>query len=164
MSVVIIDGTCPERTLYAQHIATATGWDLVTVDPTNDNYFYYDYMDSGDNVIIDGFQIAHHARDWQHPRDRKNLAYCAAHLGNRIDISYTLVTNMMEFYVTAELDDIVNAGHLPRIILDSNGEAVAATDVGTVKQQDKSLTLSGYIPHQSFFHAERQRLLDLYGR
>lgn len=168
MAIIIIDGLCPERALYAGHIARATGWEIKKVNPFADILDYANFADSpadnGGNIILDGFQIAHHAADWTTPQDKKNLAYCAARLSNCVNVHYSLVTDLEEFFIIGSLDKYVQLSGIHRTLLNSAGEAVAFTYAGTVKQQKKGITLSPFGPYQRSYRAERERLFNVYGK
>lgn len=164
MATIIIDGICKERSLYVQHVADLTGWPIVTYPEREDIQDYINYIPVAENVIIDGFHIAHRHGVYNSPQDLKNTAYTAAKLMKRVDIQYTLVTTPYEVYVGRDLDDYIRLAQLHRIILDPEGCAVAGTYSGTIKQQEKHLYTSRFTPYKRRFENIRSELYSVYGR
>lgn len=165
MSCIIIDGVCPERDTYAERVATATGYELVTLPPMDTLTEYLDYMpDTDKKVVISGFLLAHGHRSRDTLKHIKNLSYAAVGLLERLDIYYCVVTNLEEFYITGTLDKYVKHGHLERIILSRDGVALAKTLPGTLRQQEKYYTLSGNTVYQKIFLDEKNNLIEKYGK
>lgn len=165
MSCIIIDGVCRERDIYAERVATATGYDLVTLPPMDTLTEYLDYMpETGKNIVINGFLLSHGHLSRDTKKHVKSLSYAAVGLLERLDLYYCVATNLEEFYITGTLDKYVKHGHLERIILSRDGVALAKTLPGTLRHQEKYYTLSSNTLYQKIFEDEKNYLFEKYGK
>lgn len=158
MGAIIIDGTCAERSLYCDRIAQWCGWKVIRCKKSADLGWYYDVADqgvSGENVIIDGFCLAHDP-GWK----RNELGYTCAHLGNSLEVHYRIVQNMKQSCITHDFDFVVKSGHCPSIVLSEDGMDIAYNPAGTIRHQEKNIQ----IVDMDRWNRERAALYELYGR